>query len=319
VLHGGSGTRLQICKRITLYWSLKLFFASPMFIAVPNTRGEKDMKIHQIRNATALIELGEHRVLVDPMLARVGVLPGFKVFGGGRRANPLVELPEGAMGWMERATAVLVTHEHPDHLDLGAIAWIKKRGVEVWTSRVDAASLRGKGLKVREVEDGVGGMRAEVVPGLHGRGVKGWWMGPVSGFYLSCEGEPSVYITGDTVMTGSLREALGRLAPDVVVAPAGAANFGFGEDILFSLEELDELMTLTRGDVVFNHLESLDHCPTTRVGLRARMQGYGGRVHVPEDGELLEFTRSSGHKPALRADVRRVGIQKRVTARLSGT
>ena len=50
------------------------------------------MKIQQLRNATIIVEFGQHRVLVDPMLARQGALPPLRLFGA-RQRNPLVELP----------------------------------------------------------------------------------------------------------------------------------------------------------------------------------------------------------------------------------
>ena len=70
------------------------------------------MKIRQLRNATLLLSLGEHRLLVDPMLSPPGALPGFKLFGGGRRRNPLVAMPADAWESMQQATGVLITHEH---------------------------------------------------------------------------------------------------------------------------------------------------------------------------------------------------------------
>lgn len=275
------------------------------------------MKIQQIRNATALVELGAHRILVDPMFAAVGELPGFKLFGGGRRPNPLVALPDGAMQAMERATCALVTHEHVDHLDGAAIRWLKARGLTVWASAVDAPNLGRKGLKVDVICDGALGMRVEVIAGQHGRGVIGWLMGPVSGFYLAHPDEPSLYITGDAVMTAPIRDALARLCPDVVIAPAGAANFGVGDDILFSLTELDELVRLAPGAIVFNHLEALDHCPTTRRRLLQRFVDQGGRVKIPEDGESIELTRRAGGAVTLGApDTRRPGLQKWLTSKL---
>ena len=46
--------------------------------------------------------------------------------------------------------------------------------------------------------------------------------------------EPSVYVTGDTVLTREVTEAVSRLRPDVVVAPAGAAIFGIGDSRYYS-------------------------------------------------------------------------------------
>lgn len=86
-------------------------------------------------------------------------------------------------------------------------------------------------------------------------------------------------------MTDSVRDAVERLQPDVIVAPAGAANMGIGGDILFSVDELVQLARLAPASVVFNHLEALDHCPTTRAGLHERMdaEGLSDRVHIPRN------------------------------------
>ncbi len=55
----------------------------------------------------------------------------------------------------------------------------------------------------------------------------------------------------------------------------GAANIGVGSDILFSVEEFVTLIKRTSGEVVLNHLEAIDHCPTTRDGLRQRIKAEG--------------------------------------------
>lgn len=281
------------------------------------------MQIHHLRNATMLLTVGEHRLLVDPMLSDPGALPGFKLFGGGRRNNPLVPLPPGSAACLESATGVLVTHEHPDHLDGPGVAWIKDRGLPVWASPVDAANLQRKGLAVQRLEDGALGMAVEVIPARHGHGLVGWLMGPVSGYFLAHPGEPSVYLTSDAVLTADLLAVVDRLHPDVIVAPAGAANFGLARDILFSVDELVALTRRTSGAVVFNHLEAVDHCPTTRAGLRERLaaEGLAARTHVPEDGELLTFTRPPGSRHARPgpAAARGPGLQKWLTARFAGT
>ncbi|MBV1861198.1 MAG: MBL fold metallo-hydrolase [Nannocystaceae bacterium] len=254
------------------------------------------------------------------MLAKMGAMPGFKMFGGGRKRNPLVATPPQTAEALERATGVLITHEHPDHFDLAGRAWTKTSGLPVWANQMDVPRLRRKGLDARPLEDGGLGVELEVVPSRHGRGLLGWMLGPVAGYYLAAKGEPSLYITGDSILTDSVREAIGRLQPDVIVAPAGAANMGIGGDILFSVDELVELAGLAPADVVFNHLEALDHCPTTRVGLRERMQSAGllDRVHIPEDGDVLHFDSSSKHRPETRAVHLQPGPQKWMTSALAG-
>lgn len=251
------------------------------------------MRLRQLRNATLVLSLGEHRLLVDPMLSDVGAMPGFKVFGGGRRPNPLVPLPPETQAALDEVTAVLVTHEHPDHFDRPGQDYARKRGLPVWTHSIDAPSLAKKGLDARALVDGGLGMRVESIPSRHGRGALGFLMGPVGGFFLAHPGEPSVYLVGDAILTPDVLEAIDRLRPDVVVAPAGSANMGLGGDILFSVDELVTLVRRAPGAVVLNHLEALDHCPTTRIDVRRRMadEGLAARVFIPADGEELTFNR----------------------------
>ncbi|MEW4486503.1 MBL fold metallo-hydrolase [Thalassoglobus sp. JC818] len=281
------------------------------------------MQITQIRNATILLELGEHRILIDPMFSSAGVLPGFRLFRGERRKNPLTELPAGSEQLMETATEVLITHEHPDHIDPPAIDWIKARGLKVWCSSIDASNLRRKGLNAQNIVEDAGDLSVEVIPATHGHGMIGWLMGPVAGYFLSLPDEPTIYITGDTVLTDRVKHAIARLKPQVIVAPAGTANFGVGKDLMFSKRELIELVGLAPGKVVFNHLESIDHCLMTRANLSQIMEknGYSEKVLVPADGEKLHFSnddRDSRVAPAQPVDSK-PGVQKWLTAKFSGT
>ena len=80
--------------------------------------------------------------------------------------------------------------------------------------------------------------RFEVDPAWPAPLPNGWVLGPVCGFVLACPGEPSVYLVGDSILTDAVRDAVESLQPDVVVLPAGAANMGFGGDILFAVDDL---------------------------------------------------------------------------------
>jgi L-ascorbate metabolism protein UlaG (beta-lactamase superfamily) len=280
------------------------------------------MKLLQLRSATCLLDYAGQRLLVDPMLAAPGAMPGFKLLGGGRRRNPLVPLPAGTDAALASATAVLLTHEHPDHFDAAGRAFARGRGLPVHATAVDAPHLRAKGLDARVVEGGSLGFPAEVIRARHAHGPLGYFLGPVAGYYLAAPGEPTVYVVGDAVLVDAVREAVERLAPEIIVAPAGSANVGFGGDILFSPHELETLVRLAPGRVVLNHLEALDHCPTTRDQLRARMTAAGlmSKVFIPEDGEQLEFTTNAERQAQPREDapITRPGIQKWMTAPFSG-
>lgn len=278
------------------------------------------MQVHHIRSATLVLSFGPHQLLIDPMLSAPGTMPGFKLFGGGRRANPLVPLPAGTDARLDTVTGVLITHEHPDHVDAAAIAWITARKLPVWASPADVPSLRRKGLDANVLRTGELGLSVEHIPSRHGPGLVGWLMGPVAGFYLSYPGEPSVYMTSDSVLCDRVLDALSRLRPELVIAPAGAANFGLGPSILFSQDELVTLIRRAPHGVVLNHLEALDHCPTTRQALRERLvaEGLIDKVHIPRDGETLSFSRMHDvpHVPPGRGPGSVPHLQKWVASRI---
>lgn len=244
------------------------------------------MKFHQLRNATALIDYGPHRFLVDPMLCAPKSMPPFRL--GSKERNPRTALPEVPL---DDITGLLVTHDHPDHFDAAGKAFARDQGLPVWCNTFDVEGFRKENLDARPFEDGALGLRIEAVPTRHGRGLSSLLMGPVAGFYLSHPDEPSLYLTGDSVLTDTVRDAIEALRPEVIVAPAGAANPGFGGPILFTEDELIELAQKAPGTIVFNHLEALDHCPTTRSGLRERIasEGLNTRCWIPDDGEARSF------------------------------
>lgn len=264
------------------------------------------MQIHHLRSATFVLELessGEH-VLIDPMLGAVRSLPGFDVLrqGLGNR-NPTVELPDAAEAALDKVTAVLLTHLHPDHLDRAGAAFARDRGLPVYAHHADVRALRRKGLDLRPLGRGepfLGGT-AEAVPTRHGHGVLGWLMGRGVGWLLRFADEGSLYLTGDTVWTGAVRDTLVERRPDVVVAPAGGAWFGVGRPILLDLDEVVELVGHAPGEVVLNHLEALDHCGTSRAELRARLAAAGLSAHVPADGEVVRLRGDAPSVPSRHA------------------
>ncbi len=96
-----------------------------------------------------------------------------------------------------------------------------------------------------------------------------------------------------------------------------------GKPLPFNVRNADHTLLLARGQVVFNHLEALDHCPTTRKSLRERMRAEGllAKVHIPDDGETLHFARPDAPAPARPrpGPGQRPGFQKWVTAHFTMT
>lgn len=257
------------------------------------------MKITQLRNATVILEIGESRILVDPMLAPQGALPPLK-FVGGRRRNPLVALPEAASAMLDTVTHCLITHcqkGHFDHLDRSGKRWLRERNIPVICTPHDASYLKERGLNVIPLPDNhhdpvpfLGGS-ISTFPCVHGTGLVGRFMEHGVGYLIEIPGEPSLYLSGDTILTPELQEFLARRQPQVSLVPAGGARFDLGSEIIMGIDDAIEVVRTVTGVVVANHMEALGHCPVTRTELAdaARRAGVAERLHVPADGETLAF------------------------------
>lgn len=275
------------------------------------------MRITQIRNATLIVQLGAHHILVDPMLSERGSLPALKYFTRSRRRNPTAELPSGTQQWLEGVSHCLITHcqkGHFDHLDRAAVRWLRSRGTPVLCMPEDAAYLRKLRLNVVPLQpkfdaaDATPFARAELLEGTvrlipcrHGEGLVGRLMAHGTGYVIDYPGEPSVYLAGDTLLSEPVRACLSQLKPAVAVLPAGGARFDVGGDIIMDSAAVLEAAQLFDGVVFANHLEALDHCPTTRAEILAGAQalGLGKRVIAPADGESCEFVGTGGLRSEL--------------------
>ena len=214
------------------------------------------MRLRLIRNATLLVKTRGRCLLVDPMLDPAGARPP---------RDPLVELPEPAEVVMSNVDAALVTQLQPDHFDDTAVRLLPK-DLPLFCRPADADGLRGHGFTdVRPVEQE-----------LEWDGVRIARAGP--GFVLAAEGEPVLYVAGETGWSDELATALDRHRPQVIVIDAGAAPTD--DDVVAVARRAPEAR------VVAVHLEAIDHCPLTRADLHQRLhdEGLTERVTVPEDG-----------------------------------
>ena len=169
--------------------------------AVTELGGEVEITL--VRSATLVVSLGGRTLLVGPMLGAAGCMPPVENTANPRR-NPLVGLPfgEGELtSLLRQIDAVLVTHTHRDHWDAAAVRLIPKATL-VLCQPEDEGRIRRDGFaEVLPVEtaiewDGIGIGRTA---GRHGTGEIGRRMAPVSGFVLRAEGEPTLYVAGDTI------------------------------------------------------------------------------------------------------------------------
>ncbi|WP_028116844.1 MBL fold metallo-hydrolase [Ferrimonas senticii] len=263
------------------------------------------MKIHHLRSATFIIEAGEHWILVDPMLGAKGSQPPFSMLRFKAERNPTVDLPENADALLAKVTHCLLTHsqtfgikalQHGDHLDAAGEQWLVASDIPVITPAKDRAYLEkyrinvSLGLAPWQATEFLGGTII-AVPAQHGHGWIHKVMANGCGFVLSLPNEPSLYISGDTVLTSEVRRALLELKPDITVVAAGQAQMDVGQPLLMPTAEVLEFIELSPGKVIANHMEALNHCPVRRDDLRQALtvKGLSDKVLIPADGETLVF------------------------------
>lgn len=263
------------------------------------------MKIHHLRSATFIIESGEHYILVDPMLGEKGSLPPFSIFRFQAKKNPTVPLPSNAQAILDKVTHCLLTHsqtfgikalQHGDHLDSAGEHFLRRNNLPVITWAKDQPYLEQYGMRVVqglsawEPQDFLGG-KVTAIPAKHGHGWIHRVMANGCGFFLQLPNEPSIYISGDTVLTNDVKRALTDLKPDITIVATGQAQMDVGKPLLMSSDEVLEFIRQSPGVVVANHMEALNHCPVDRLTLRSTLvaEGLVDKVLIPYDGDVLDF------------------------------
>jgi len=251
------------------------------------------MKIHHLRNATLVIETGDKVILVDPMLGKKGTAgPTFTLFRFKPQRNPIVDLPNNAMDIVDKTTHCLLTHLHPDHLDKKAENFLRSRQIPVICSVKDEKALRKKGLHVsqtvdywKETEflDG----KIQGIPAVHGYGFVAKPMGNVMGFYIELPNEKSVYLSADTIYTEDVHQVLTQLKPEIAVVACGTAQLDVFQPLLMNMEDILKFVKNAPDQVIANHLEAVNHCPTKREDLRKAVNTLGltEKIFIPKDGE----------------------------------
>lgn len=250
------------------------------------------MKIKLIRHATLWLEYGGATFLIDPMLSVQGVNPPIMNSGDDRR-NPLVPLPGPVQQWLE-PDAVLVTHLHPDHWDAAAAEQLSKE-LPVYCQEGDGETIAAQGYgRVTEIKDSgsasFGGVTLTRTGGHHGTGEIGELMGKVSGFVFRAEGEPVLYLAGDTIWCEEVQQVIEEESPEVIIVNAGGARFLIGGPITMDEQDVVQVChSAPAASVIAVHMNTINHCRVTRELLKERLEqeGLSARVAIPLDGEWV--------------------------------
>jgi L-ascorbate metabolism protein UlaG (beta-lactamase superfamily) len=180
-------------------------------------RGAAHDTLTWIGHASFLLQMGGRSVLIDPVLsdALSGVVR--------RNVPPGLDYPA-----LPRIDAVLLTHNHRDHMDVPTLTrlgpdprYLVPRGLGAWFRRHGFA-------RVVEMdwwqEEDVGGVRVMFVPAQHWSRRHltdtnvSWWGG-----YVLRHGHTCLYHSGDTAWFEGFDQIRDRCgAPDIAILPAGA-------------------------------------------------------------------------------------------------
>ncbi|WP_407284777.1 MBL fold metallo-hydrolase [Streptomyces sp. BP-8] len=239
---------------------------------------------------TALIEYGGLRLLTDPTFDAPGDYPI-----GERK---LVKLAGPALSTDEvgAVDTVLLSHDqHPDNLDKAGRGYAAASPL-VLSTRSAAERLGGpvRALPNWETHK-IGDIRITGTPAQHGPDGSEHLVGEVTGFVLSGDGLPTVYVSGDNASLDVVRQVAGRSGPiDVAVLFVGAARTPLVGDADLTLSSANaaratEILGARR--VVPLHFEQWGHFTQGADSLTAAFAqaGLSERLHVPKPGETVEL------------------------------
>ena len=254
------------------------------------------MKVHLVRHATLIVQVGASSYLVDPMLEPAEAWDPVSNSANPRR-NSMVELPmqpDELEDALDALAAIFVTHLHADHWDDPAKKQLSK-DLPIFCQPNDTDSIEDEGSS-RVMPAGAGieweGLNISLTGGRHGTGEVAARIGPVSGFVIKSRSEPSLYIAGDTVWCPEVETALEMHQPDVIVVNAGAAQFLDSDPITMDVDDVVQVANAAlQAQIVAVHMETINHCMLNRAELASAMveAGLSDRVLIPADGETLTF------------------------------
>lgn len=248
----------------------------------------KSVDIQLIRNATLKLNYNGKTILVDPMFSPVNSFMSFVV--PNKNLNPIVGLPMPIEDITNGVDLVMVSHLHPDHFDGAAIEALDK-ALPFLVQPTDVNPIKASGfsqvtaLEESITKDGIEYIRTK---GQHGPDALLEQLGFVSGFVLKAKNYPTVYIIGDCIWTKEIEQTIKQYNPDIIITNSGGAVFmGEHQILMDAFETIEVAKAAPQAKLIATHMESLDHCKTTRPLMHAKAKEAGVEVLVPKDGEVI--------------------------------
>jgi L-ascorbate metabolism protein UlaG (beta-lactamase superfamily) len=273
------------------------------------SRPETGLRATWLGHSTVLVEIDGLRVLTDPVW---GERASPVSFAGPKRFQP-VPVPVAGLPALD---AVVISHDHYDHLDRPTVVELAKREVPFYTSLGVGAHLEAWGVpgeRIVELDwwESVRLPRAELTitaaPSQHfsGRGPRLRNTTLWSSFVLTGT-HNRVFFSGDTGLTAEYTEIRQRLGPfDLIMLEVGAFHPAWGDIHLGPEHALEALDLLGGGSFLPVHwgtfnlaLHAWDEPAETLIQLAPAR---GTHLVMPQLGEPVEPSRTDRVTPWWRA------------------
>ena len=233
--------------------------------------------IRLIGGPTALIAYGGLRILTDPTFDPPGDYP--------RPGTPVVlhklAPPAVALDEVLPVDLVLLSHDHhSDNLDRSGRAMLGDAR-HVLTTGAGAERLGGSAVGLSPGETFThGGVSVTAVEALHGPPEVAALNGPVIGFVLRANGEPTVYVSGDNALVEVVERIAGSYGPfgAVVLFIGGACVPAAWGDALLTLDAaraVDVAEILDPAPIVPIHQDSWAHFSSGATDVEAAFMAAG--------------------------------------------
>lgn len=255
------------------------------------------MKVHQIRNATIIVEYAGKKILVDPMLSDKGALPTTYIPAKkwSFKRNPLHHLPISKTEIVKDLDFVFLSHLHFDHWDAAAKDALPK-GIKIFVQdQSDKLKIENSGFTNVEIlteNSAFGEIKLSRTKAQHGKGFMLRLAGFVCGLVLKHPTEKTLYIVADTVWYEGVQEALEQHKPDIVVLNGGDNQFFFGGQLIMNKKDIYEVhKAIPNATIVVSHMEGVNHNTLTRKDLKEflSVKRITDKVNVPNDGQSYTF------------------------------
>jgi L-ascorbate metabolism protein UlaG (beta-lactamase superfamily) len=218
---------------------------------------ETGLRATWLGHSTVLLEIDGLRVLTDPVWGERASPVGF---AGPKRFQP-VPVPVAALPPLD---AVIVSHDHYDHLDYSTILELVPVDVPFYTSLGVGAHLQAWGVPPQRITEldwwesarlPGGDLRLTAAPSQHfsGRGLTGR-NGTLWSSFVVDGPRHRVFFSGDTGLTPEYSEIAQRLGPfDLIMLEVGAFHPAWGDIHLGPENALEALAMLGNGSFLPVH------------------------------------------------------------------